>query len=104
MKHFWNDLKAWINNTYQCNINLSKLDIIFGITNTNKYNLFDVMNFCILLGKDYIRKCRQNDTDPNIEKIKKVIKRRLDVEKCKLSEENKEDLFYEKWDSIFAQL
>jgi hypothetical protein len=48
---FWNWLRAWMNNIYNCNIMYSTLDVIFGIPNLNNIDMFSVMKFLYTSGQ-----------------------------------------------------
>ena len=104
VRPFWIWFKEWINELYQCNITLSTLDLIFGITNVNKLILFDVLNLCILFAKDFIKKCKQTDLDVSTGKYKSLLRNRLNVERLILIERNEENIFVEKWQILYNAL
>ena len=104
VRPFWNWFRNWINGIYNCNIMFSSLDIIFGIPNLNEVRMFNVMNFCILLAKDFIQKSKKQDTEIIVEKYKISLKDRLQMEKLLLTSENKESLFFENWNPIYITL
>ena len=66
--------------------------------------MFDMINFCILLAKDYIRKSKKQETEISLDKYKAVLRDRLQIEKLLLTTENKEQLFFEKWNRIHTTL
>ena len=104
VKPFWSWFRRWINSIYGCNIMYCTLDIIFGIPNLNESTMLDVINFCILLAKYFIKKCKYSNVDIIEVKYKSLLKERLSVEKLLLTEENRENVFYQKWEDIYRSL
>jgi len=104
VKPFWIWFRTLMNDIYHCNIMFSSLDIIFGIPNLNSIAMFDVMNMCILIAKDFIRKCKSNDGDINIRKYQLLLKHRLSIEKLILTEQNQENIFQEKYEQLYRVL
>ena len=104
VRPFWNWFRHWINEVYACNIAFSTLDIIFGIPNLNEITMFDIMNFCILMAKHYICNCKKQEREISEDKFKLVLRDRLLVEKLLLTEDNKEQMYLEKWDKLCNSL
>ena len=60
VKIFWNSFKLWWSTHFTFSINFGPLDILLGIPNPNDLNELKILNFCILLAKAFIRKCKEN--------------------------------------------
>ena len=86
-------------NVFHCRIKLHCSDIIFGIMNTNNIPMFDNLNFCILLVKQYIRKCHSENIEHSIDSFLLGLYERLKVEKCVLWD--KPEMFTQTWGTIF---
>ena len=97
---FWSELSTFIQTTYEVNIELHLLDVLFGIPFDDV--LFTIINFCVLYGKKYIYRCRINDDNVNTKIFVKKLRNRLEIEIQLLCvddiKRNMFELLYEKLD------
>ena len=81
IKQFWHDIQNWLKG--ECvhinDLNLSKTDIIFGIDNQRRADA--VINFIILLAKQFIYRMKYKNAVPLIQIFKKVLLLQYNVEK-----------------------
>ena len=87
---------------YQCYLNLKTADVLFGVPNTENIEMFNVLNFCVLLAKQFIRKCHKEDLECNLNQYKCGLKSRLEVEQLILNDQ--QITFIAKWAIINSNL
>ena len=98
---FWNIFKEWLHEISGLLINISEIDILFGLTD-QKSNDIDAINFGILFGKKYIHDERKNEKrySNNFHIFKKKFIDRLMVEKTIAIQKGKYRSFMNKWGNI----
>ncbi len=104
VQHFWNTLFDWLENLYNVRMILSILDIIFGIANVNDDIIFDVYNFCILFAKFYIYECKIKSRVCIFEQFLRILKIRVDIEKCIAIKDDNLKNFLNMWEVIYTKL
>ena len=98
---FWNGLTKWWLNNLGCTFKLTAENVIFGLDNENKDKMIDIVNYCILIAKSFIAKCKKNDYEITLYEYMRLLKNNLEVEllHCKLynkeSNYNKLQLLYD---------
>jgi hypothetical protein len=81
VRQFWEELEQMINEkcTHASNLKFSNVLILFG--HENSVNTDDILDFIILFGKNFIYRCKQNNTKPEISNFTKCLKDRYHIEK-----------------------
>ena len=98
---FWISLKDWFNNQFQCNFNIGPLDVLLGVTNYENSTIRKALNFLILFGKDYIKRCKYQNKNIAIIDYLNVTKERLTVEKLNYVINGKYEEFEQEWGALF---
>ncbi len=80
------------------------LDIIFGISNSEKNSEIRILNFCIIFVKYYIYKSKIHAKDMNLQWLKQELKDRILSEKCILFQQNEFSEYYNLWHPILLRL
>ena len=104
LEYFWRSFFTWWKTVYDTVINVSPLDIIFGINNPEHDIVLNSLNFCILYAKYFIYKCKINSLGISFRHFKSELKNRIEYEKCILIQENRIDVYVEQWLSVFNSL
>ena len=81
LQSFWKQFFDWWKSIYSSHIQLSKLDIIFGIANENADSHIDLLNFCVLFIKGYINDCKLYEKTVSFKRFKKTLFKRVEIEK-----------------------
>ena len=100
----WNGLKAWWLNNLGFTFNLTCKEIIFGILNLNNDPFIDVMNYCILSAKTYIKDCKQRGKEANLYGLLKEMKQKLEIEILYYRITNVKDKHIQKWNDFLDLL
>ena len=79
------------------------LEIIFGYSNQDHDVVLDCLNFCVLLAKYFIYRCKIDNRNIGLEQFKYELKNRLMCEKYILEVENKVGVF-DKWHPVMNKL
>ena len=98
LNNFWSNLKTILYNAFNINMQLSTLDVIFGILNENNSDpVFDAINFCILFAKYFIHICKTQSDPIDFAHFKIKIKERLAIEQFLHVQNEKLTVFENKW-------
>ena len=76
-QEFWNKVQKWVKNNLDTSLKLTVCEIIFGICIENN-DSFDMINFIILIGKNFINKSRSNGDALYFIKFLSVLKDKLE--------------------------
>ena len=101
---FWTSLKTILHNAFNINVQLSTLDILFGLLNENKDLIFEVFNFCILFAKHFIYTCKIHTVPVIFSIFKNKIKERIDIERFFHVEHEQLAIFENKWQPLYTIL
>lgn len=91
---FWNKVISNILNKLSCCRCLSLCDVIIGILKEE----MDLVNYVIILGKNYLWTCRHKEIKPSFCHFKRILKNKYDTEKHIAFNSNKINLFNKKWE------
>ena len=78
-------------------------NVIFGMHNANNDEFIDIVNYCILMAKFYIKLSRKKQKDPNLIDFLRFLKNRVDTELLYHKIEGKKESSGRKW-SVIAEL
>ena len=84
-------------------MNLSVIDIIFGIDNENNDDILHVFNYTILFAKSFVYNCKIKDKAVRFLEYKASLLTRLEVEKHLAIAQNKLDNFNIVWSSMLRK-
>ena len=101
---FWDTFKKWWFNLHNVLFNFNKTDIIFGIANTFNDIMIETLNFCILIAKWLIFRCKYLKKVCSFFEYMFELRTKLDIEKYILYTQNKGDVFENKWNTIYYSL
>ena len=76
--NYWQDLQEWFYKNFQIKINLTKVDVLFGIIKENEDDFINIMNYCILYSKWFIHIVKSHDEEPVLINSLIVLKRKMD--------------------------
>ena len=94
---------TYFKNVFRVGFPLGVLDIIFGITNVYEENILSVLNFCILYGKNFIKKQKLNDKNISIELFLPILANRLEAELCIAMENDNYEQFTKVFDPLYSK-
>jgi hypothetical protein len=100
VNQFWIDMMNWFRSIHNITFNLGTLDVIFGIINQNDDDILKALNFCILFGKDYIRRQKYNSEPVHHAHYLELLKNRVIVEKYLSGVHNQDNKFASRWSKI----
>ena len=100
LQPFWNQLFLWLESIYGINMNLSVIDIIFGIDNENNDDILHIFNYTILFAKSFVYNYKIKDKAVRFLEYKASLLTRLEVEKHLSIAPNKLYNFNIVWNSI----
>ena len=102
--YFWDSFVRWweLIHNHKCQLILNEKDIIFGILDTTHFA--DALNFCILLAKWYIFRCKYLEQEIFFFTFLVELKNRLVVEKNVAMKRNCYPKFMKKWSIIYQSL
>ena len=103
VQSFWNMIMNWWRNTIGVTMNLSWIDVMFGISNMMNDNSIDIMNLCILCAKYYIHVKKTNREQIFFIDYIKFVKDRLKIEKA-VCELNQLKSFEKRWSDFYNML
>ena len=86
------------------NLNVSKLDIVFGIVNENNLDIFNIINFCTLLAKYYIHEKKKSSKNLDFYSYQIELKNRLEVEAVCCIQQNCIEKFNAMWNDVLENL
>ena len=92
----WEQFINWLWNTVHIRIPLSKIDVIFGIKNSENSLLFNV-NYFILQGKQFIHTRKGQNKDLFYLDFISELKQHIIVEKHRYAIKGENNSFEEKW-------
>jgi len=95
-RNFWNQLTNWVQNTVQFKIQLSVIDIIFGIKNTEDKLLLNI-NFFILHAKRYIYQRKIDNKDLFLLEFLNMLKQNVIIERNRYLIKGDYEQFENKW-------
>ena len=98
---FWKTFSNWWKRIYGFLFLLREMDIVFGVLNDNNDTCVDVMNYCILIGKYYISKAKNVDETVSFLNYLHILKNKMEVMKTRYCLKGKEDVFEEKWSTLY---
>ena len=105
---FWTAFRKWWKNIYECDISFKVVDILFGLPNDTTDVMFECLNFCILLAKQFIidvhRMETRNSKDISFYEYLYRLKNRIKVEKHIALCKDKLSIFEKKWNLIDENL
>ena len=104
IKIFWNSFKLWWRANFNFAINFGALDILLGIPNPNQLNEIRVLNFCILLAKAYVKKCKNKQQSIFFYEYQIELKERIVVEEYIYKLNNCEEKFNNDWECLVQSL
>ena len=104
VKIFWKQLFNWLSNAVKTDMNVSKIDIVFGIVNENNLDLLNVINFCILLAKYYIYVQKRSSKNLDLYTYQIELKNRLELEAVCCIQQNCIEKFNIMWNDILENL
>ena len=108
MTRFWTAFRKWWKNIYECDISFKVVDILFGLPNDTTDVMFECLNFCILLAKQFIidvhRMETRNSKDISFYEYLYRLKNRIKVEKHIALCKDKLSIFEKKWNLIDENL
>ena len=79
-QHFWQEVGTWLTRNMSYKIELTVLEVLFGLPNVDPKYYFAV-NFVILIGKYSINKSKKQEEYLNLEKFLKCLKWKLKIER-----------------------
>ncbi len=91
---FWTQIEIFLRAMHESELTLTKFAILFG------YNIFDpdpLVNYIILLGKQYVYKMRCLNSKPIIQVFKKIVDFMFEVENCIAIGKGKTENHDKKW-------
>ena len=100
LQHFWTSLFDWLEVIFGIRINLTVMEIMFGISDENEDDILFVFNFCILYAKYYIYNCKVNNVVCYFPCFKQTLITRLEVERSIAISNNKLQEFVKRWNNI----
>ena len=103
-RSFWNQFFIWWKMIYEVEIVINTLDILFGFANQDNDVVLNNLNFCVLLGKYFIYRCKINENTICFNHFKYELHKRLQCEKCIMQDENKIAMFNHNWSQIMHVL
>ena len=99
---FWNNIRIWITQITNININFTVLEVLLGIVQKNDHAI--LCNYIILHGKKYIYCCKQQEKDVSVieflNKLKSEIYTEREISISNNSLIHFEDVFGEIYDSL----
>lgn len=97
VRTFWNELFQWMKDgcTHIYNLNILDNEILFGITDNKKADY--VLNFILLLAKQYIYKCKMKKQIPLLQGFKHMLKSVYNTEKFIAFKNCKWENFDKRW-------
>ena len=98
---FWEKFLKWWNTKFDTNLQLKKVDILFGII--LRCVQFTLLNHCIIIAKQSLYTCRRLKIPPSFEFFLLKLKKIYRVEKL-ISVQNKQvSKFERKWKDVFNE-
>ena len=97
IKDFWNRVGAWINDKVGSDVSANRENIFLGYNVTNPPM---AINYIILLGKQFIYKCKLHKTTPKCFVFVRNINDFIKIEHIIASNKNKLSSHYAKWDGF----
>jgi hypothetical protein len=104
VKRLWVNFFTLFRTIYDVHIQLGCLDVIFGLTNGFNETILTTLNFCIMQGKMFIKRCKRNEESILLDNFRMYLKKRCDAEKLIMCLQGKEDLFNETLGPLCAAL
>ena len=106
IKDFWTSFRKWWKNIYECDIELSVCEVIFGVPNEMNDIMIDCLNFCILYAKQFIVEEHSDGSNKSvfIYEFAVSLKNRLEVEKLIAKNNGNLNLFKNKWCKIYENM
>ena len=77
--HFWDQIRTWFVKFGIHNINLTVLEVLFGLVNLQP-KLYFLVNYVVLVAKSYIRNCKKNNKNLLFKIFLKELKWKLKLE------------------------
>ena len=100
---FWNMIIGWWRNILGSTINLSCIDVLFGIPNIADDKCIDFMNLCILYAKYYIQMKKSASEQIFFIDYVKYVKDRMEIEKA-FCDINQLETFNDRWVTYYELL
>ena len=104
VRAFWNNIQTWWKASFDFNINLSILEILFGIPNENEEHILDIYNLVILYAKYYIYVSKKKEKKLDLYDYLLDLKNEMHLKKTFYTECNKIQQFDKKWGELYDNL
>ena len=98
---FWNSICNWFYSCTHIKINLKLLEVLLGVTQEGE--LFYSLNYLILIGKMFIKKCRYDKKPICFLNFLIYFKNKLQIEKVIFYKNQQEHIFVKKF-KIFEEI
>jgi tRNA U34 5-carboxymethylaminomethyl modifying enzyme MnmG/GidA len=93
----WKAIQTWWKTIFHFSIELSILEILFGIPNENKDNAINIYNYVILHAKYYIYISKKQEKDINMYNLLLLIKKELRLKRISSIEKLQLHKFNRNW-------
>jgi hypothetical protein len=100
----WASIHAWWKNVFHFSIQITSLEIIFGLPNENKDNMIHIYNLVILYAKHYIYTNKKKDKPLSLYEFQVQLKRELKLKKEYAKQQQKVDKFNLNWGELYDNL
>jgi hypothetical protein len=100
----WEAVQKWWKTTFDFSINISVLEIIFGLPNENNDNHILLYNYVILYTKYYIYQNKKKDEQLYLFNLLLLIKKELNLKMIMYSEKNQLHKFNKIWGELNDQV
>ena len=104
VKQLWSELMRFIQQVYGIHFELRCLDIIFGIINDSNDDVLEVLNFCILQGKYFIKKKKMDNCIVYFREFQDYLCKRIAIEEYLFKSQGKHSVFNNKFGHIYNKL
>jgi hypothetical protein len=100
----WTSIQIWWKSIFQFTIEISCLEIIFGLPNENNDNDIHIYNFVILYAKNYIYVNKKKSKNLNLYEFLLQLKQELKLKKNMAKYQHKTEKFNLKWGELYNRL
>ena len=101
---FWNEILQYFNGIHNTDLNLSKEQIILGITDNTQTPITVSLNIYILIAKYWIHVSRLKKNKPEIYGFKRFLYKHIENEKYIHTMHETLDKFNETWNVLYTNL
>jgi hypothetical protein len=100
----WKTIQIWWKSIFDFTIQLSVLEVLFGIPNENKDHSIDIYNYVILHAKHYIYITKIQQNDLHMFSLLLLLKKELNLTRVNFKEKSKLHKFTSKWGELYDNL